>query len=373
MHPPPLVERRKRRAAGLSVASNTFLALAKLGVGLITGSVAVLSEAVHSGMDLVAAIIALAAVVLASQPPDASHPHGHGKIEDLSGAVEALLIFGAVAFIGYESIHRLVEGGEVRQPLLGVIVMGASSVINLAVSWYLGKVARETDSSALMADAAHLRSDVYTSAGVLVGLSLVYLTGIGWLDPAAALAVALLIVLEAWRITSRTVGELLDRGLPEQERALIEQVMDKAGVSYHALRSRKSGSTRKIDLHLDVPPKATAEEVHDLCDRLEAAVGKVLPGTQVLVHPEPTLELDRTRPAVELARQILDGHRELFLGYRDLHAHEDGGQVHISLRMSLAPGTTVEEIQSLVEHLRGHLRGRLPEAEVYIHPEVGQG
>ncbi len=122
-----------------------------------------------------------------------------------------------------------------------------------------------------------------------------------------------------------------------------------------------------------MPPKATAEEVHDLCDRLEAAVGKVLPGTQVLVHPEPTLELDRTRPAVELARQILDGHRELFLGYRDLHAHEDGGQVHISLRMSLAPGTTVEEIQSLVEHLRGHLRGRLPEAEVYIHPEVGQG
>jgi len=364
------VERRKRRAAALSVGSNTLLVGAKVAVGWITGSVAVMSEAVHSGMDLVAALIALAAVIYASRPPDESHPHGHGKMEDLSGALEALLIFGAVVFIGYESIHRLVAGGDVEQPLLGVAVMAASSVINFVVSWYLGKVGTETDSSALLADAAHLRTDVYTSLGVLVGLGLVYFTGLNWLDPAAALAVALLIVFEAWRITSRTVGELLDRGLPPEERRQVEELLTREGISFHALRSRKSGATRKLDLHLDVPPKATAEEVHALCDRLEAGVQQVLPGAQVLIHPEPMRELDRTLPAVEIARELLEGHRELFVDYHDLHAHEEGGRVHIALRMRLAPDATVSELRRIIAHLTEHLQALLPEAELFVHPEA---
>jgi divalent metal cation (Fe/Co/Zn/Cd) transporter len=233
-------------------------------------------------------------------------------------------------------------------------------------------VGRETDSSALLADAAHLRTDVYTSMGVLVGLGLVHFTGVDWLDPASALAVALLIVLEAWRITSRTVGELLDRGLPPEERQKVERVLADEGISFHALRSRKSGPTRKLDLHLDVPPKATAEEVHALCDRLEEGVQRVLPGAQVLIHPEPMRELDRTSPAVEIARELLEGHRELFVAYHDLHAHEEGGQVHISLRLRLEPGTTVEELQALIAHLTGHLRELVPEAELYVHPEAGE-
>ena len=363
-------DKRKWRAAALSVGSNTLLVGGKVAVGLITGSVAVISEAVHSGMDLVAAIIALVAVIYASRPPDESHPHGHGKMEDLSGALEALLIFGAVVFIGYESIHRLVAGGGVEQPLLGVAVMAVSSVINFAVSWYLGKVGRETDSSALLADAAHLRTDVYTSLGVLVGLGAVYFTGLHWLDPAAALAVALLIVLEAWRITSRTVGELLDRGIPVEERRQVESLLASEGIKFHALRSRKSGPTRKIDLHLDVPPKATAEEVHALCDRMEEGVQKVLPGAQVLIHPEPMQELDRTMPAVETARDLLERHRHMHVGYRDLHAHEDGDEVHIALRLRLEPGTTVAELQQVIDHLTGHLRALLPDAELYVHPEV---
>ena len=362
--------RRKQRAAALSVVSNTVLVAGKLVVGLITGSVAVISEAVHSGMDLVAAVIALVAVTISGRPPDENHPHGHGKVEDLSGAVEALLIFGAVVFIGYESIHRIVGGGSVEQPMLGVAVMAASSLINAAVSWYLGKVGRETDSSALLADAAHLRTDVYTSMGVLVGLGLVHFTGLDWLDPAAALAVALLIVLEAWRITSRTVGELLDRGLPPEERRQVEELLAAEGISFHALRSRKSGPTRKLDLHLDVPPKATVEEVHALCDRLEDGVRRVFPGAQVLIHPEPMGELDRTSPAVEIARELLESHHDLFVEYHDLHAHEEGAQVHIALRLRLEPGTSVAELQRLIDHLTGHLRTLLPEVELYVHPEV---
>ena len=361
--------RVKQRAAGLSVLSNIMLVVGKLVVGLITGSVAVISEAVHSAMDLLAAIIAYTAVTLSGRPPDEDHAHGHGKIEDLSGAMEALLIFGAVAFIGYEAITKLVTEIRVEQIHLGVIVMGVSSAVNVAVSWYLQRVGRRTDSMALLADAAHLRTDVYTSLGVLVGLTLVHFTGVQIIDPVAALAVSLLISLEAWKITRHSVGELLDRSLPPEELTLVQEIIQRAGLKFHGLRTRKSGSTRKIDLHLDVSPKATAEQVHELCDGVEREVEAALPGAQVLIHPEPDVELDRTEPAGQQVTRILEGHRRLFSDFSDVHVNEDEGRIHVIFRLGLAPETSVQQAQQIAQHLDQHIQEHLPGAEVFIHPE----
>jgi cation diffusion facilitator family transporter len=363
------VGRSKRRAAALSVGSNTLLVLGKLVVGLLTQSVAVISEAVHSAMDLLAAVIALFAVTYSDRPPDADHPHGHGKMEHLSGAVEALLIFGAVLFIGYEAIEKLIEGGQVQQIYLGAIVMGVSAVVNIFVSWHLYRVGNRTDSDALLADAAHLRTDVYTSLGVLVGLLLVHFTHLQWLDPAVAMAVALLIVYEAWSITRRSVGGLLDQSLPESERQIVQRIIDAEGLTFHELRSRKSGATRKIDLHLDVSPKATAEQIHQICDRIEAEIAQELPGAQMLIHPEPLLELDIEHTFQLWVEQILDHHKTLFLGYSDLHTHETASGVHISLRLQVDPVLTIAEVYRVTDHLAGHIMRHIPEAHVYIHPE----
>jgi cation diffusion facilitator family transporter len=278
----------KRLAAAVSVGSNTFLVVGKVIVGVITGSVAVMSEAIHSGMDLLAAMIAFVAVSYSDRPADANHPHGHGKIENLSGAIEALLIFGAIIFIGYEAIGKLIHGGKVEHIYLGSIVMGVSVAVNTGVSIYLQRVGKRTESEALLADAAHLRTDVYTSLGICVGLMLVNFTGRQWLDPVSALAVALLIIWEAWVITRRSVGVLLDEALPEEDVAVLREEVAAQGVTFHALRTRKLGSTRTFDLHLDVDPRSTIAAVHAVCDRIKEGVRRRLPGSQVLIHPEPT-------------------------------------------------------------------------------------
>lgn len=367
--PLPQEGRRKRRAAALSVGSNTLLVLSKLVVGLWTGSVAVISEAIHSAMDLLAAVIAMVAVSLSDRPPDDDHSYGHGKIESLSGAVEALLIFGAVVFIGYEAIEKLLHGGAVKQVYLGAAVMGVSALVNIVVSWHLQRVGRQTDSEALLADAAHLRTDVYTSLGVVLGLLLVQFTGIHWLDPVAALAVALLIVHEAWVITSRSVGMLLDRSLPQQDLQAVERIIRATGLTFHALRSRKSGAERKIDMHLDVSPKATAEQIHAICDRIEDEIRRELPRAQVLIHPEPTLELDPSQTVRWWVEQVLAQHEDLFLSYSDLQTHEDPDEVHVSLRLQLPPDTSVMQAQGIYEHLLSHIEQHVPHARLYIQPE----
>lgn len=358
--------RSKRRAAAVSVASNTCLVLGKLVVGVMTSSVAVISEAVHSAMDLLAAVIAFVAVSLSDRPPDLDHPHGHGKIESLSGAIEALLIFCAVVFIGYEAIEKLIHGGAVERIHLGAIVMGGSAVVNTVVSCYLQRVGTRADSEALLADAAHLRTDVYTSLGVFAGLLLVHFTGVQWLDPVTALVVALLIVREAWLITRRSVGNLLDESLPATDRAAVEAAMRDLGVSFHALRSRKSGSARKIDLHLEVPATASAASVHALCDRIEEAIHARLPNAQVLIHPEPAVESGVLRDADTRVNAILAQHRRRLRGYRELRVCNCDGTLHIALRCGVAPTTTAEEIDELSAHLGRHINEQLPGAQVFI-------
>lgn len=363
--------RSKRRAAALSVGSNTALVLGKLFVGILTGSVAIISEAIHSAMDLLAAIIALVAVSLSDRPPDRDHSFGHGKIESLSGAVEALLIFGAVVFISHEAIDKLLHGGEVRRIYLGAVVMGVSALVNTVVSWHLQRVGKRTESEALLADAAHLRTDVYTSVGVVIGLLAVQLTGIHWLDPAVALAVGLLIVHEAWVITRRSVGVLLDESLPEADLSVVERIIKQKGLTFHALRSRRSGPERRIELHLDVGPKSTATQIHAVCDQIEDEIRGELPNTQVMIHPEPRVEHDDTQTVKWWVLQTLEQHQDLFSGYSDLHVGDCPQGPRVAFRIKVAPQTTVAELHHLCEHLTEHIRQHVPDVNVCIQPEPG--
>lgn len=360
----------KRRAAALSVSSNTLLVLSKLVIGILTGSVSVISEAIHSAMDLLAAIIAFIAVSFSDRPPDLDHPHGHGKIESLSGAVEALLIFAAVIFIVYEAIEKFIHGGKVEHLYLGSVVMGFSALVNIGVSWYLQRVGKKTDSEALLADAAHLRTDVYTSLGVLLGLVLVQITGQQWLDPVAALAVGVLITREAWQITRRSVGNLLDESLPETERQKVEQAIQQTGVIFHDLRSRKSGATRVIDLHLNVSPTSTVEQVHKLCDRIEESIKHEIPRAQVLIHPEPEVGLPDRQSLPEWVKQLLDQHQDLFITYSDIQAFANANGQGIAFRLRLKPSLSLRRIQEISEHLTQHILQHVPQAKVFIQPIV---
>jgi len=290
------VEQRKVRAARISVLSNTTLVVGKLTIGLLTGSVSVVSEAIHSAVDLLAAAIALFAVRSASKPADTEHPYGHGKIENLSGTIEALLIFVAAGWIIYEAVHKLIERSPVEMAGLGVAVMGFSAVVNYYVSRMLFRVGVATDSIALQADAWHLRTDVWTSVGVMLGLGLIVgsrLIGSGidlwWIDPVAAIGVALLIIKAAYDLTRQSLRDVLDESLPEGERQWIgEEARAFEGVlGLHGLRTRKAGQLRFIEFHLLVEPDMSVLASHDLAHRVSARIKERFEQSSVTVHVEP--------------------------------------------------------------------------------------
>jgi len=292
--------RRNRAAATLSVASNATLAVAKLVVGLVTGSVAVLSDAANSAGDLVASGIAFAGVRAASRPADEDHPYGHERSENLAALVEGLLVLAAGGAVAVEAARRLITGSAGLVSLdLAVGVMVASALVNLAVSARLRRVAHATSSPAIAADAAHIASDVWTSAGAAAGLAVVWATGWTRVDAAVGVAIALYVVAVGARIAWRAGQILMDQALPEQEMDLISATLDefaaREGVGFHALRARRSGTKRHIDMHMVVDPDTTVREGHALSGRVKAAVRRALPGSEVLIHLEDHDRGDRDR------------------------------------------------------------------------------
>ncbi|MHB0911825.1 MAG: cation diffusion facilitator family transporter [Armatimonadota bacterium] len=285
-------DRRKSRAAALSVMSNTTLVGAKLAAGLAAGSVAIISEAAHSAVDLLAALIAFVAVRKSGEPADWEHPFGHGKYENVSGAVEALLIFAAAVWIVLEALRKLADPTPVHDLGLGMIVMGISALVNIGVSAHLFRVGRETESPALIADGWHLRTDVWTSGGVLVGLVIAQVGGPSfyWVDPVTAIAVAALITKAAWNLTAESVRDLLDVRLhPEEEQAIRDAVEPLAPsvCGVHNLRTRKSGNMRFIEMHITVDERMTVGEAHRLHDALVGEIKKQFPISRVMIHIEP--------------------------------------------------------------------------------------
>ncbi len=296
--------RANRAAALLSVVSNSCLVIVKLVLGVVTGSVAVLSEAAHSASDLLASGIAFVAVRASARPADRDHRYGHEKAENLAAAVEGLLILAAGILVAFEATRRLVLGGEPVVHLeLAIGVMAVSAVVNVLVSRHLRRVARRTGSPAIEGDAAHLSADVWTSAGTAAGLTAVAITGWEPLDAVIALLVAAYITWLGARLTHRAIQVLLDQALPDDEMAHIEAVLRDLtgdGVSFHALRARRAGSTRHIDLHMVVPPHTTVRDGHRMSGAVKARLRAVLPDADVLIHledhprmPEPGLEPGR--------------------------------------------------------------------------------
>jgi cation diffusion facilitator family transporter len=280
----------KQKAARVSIASNTTLILLKLVAGILTGSVSLIAEAVHSLMDLAAAIIAFISVRISDRPPDQDHPYGHGKAENISGVAEGVLIFAASGIIIYEAIRRLIVGTTLEFLDVGIGIMIASIVVNVIVSRHLFKVSSEQDSLALEADAYHLRSDVITMSAVLAALLVVRFTGFTIFDPIAATFVAVFMGRAAYNITRKSFGGLVDSRLSQSEEDKIRScIMEHGGqlVGFHNLRTRKAGSERHIDLHLVVPKNADVEEAHRLCDHLERDIKQCLPRSDVVIHVEP--------------------------------------------------------------------------------------
>jgi len=299
--------REKTGAALLSVLSNTALVVLKTVVGIFTGSVSVLAEALHSGLDLVAALIAFFSVRIADQPADDDHPYGHGKVENLSGLIEALLISAAAVLIVKEALDKMHSGVEMKHIEWGIAVMVFSTVVNIAVSGVLFRTAKRTDSIALLADAEHLRTDVFTSIGVFAGLGLIKLTGHKIIDPIAAIAVAGLIFYISIKLIWEATTPLLDATLPRRDRERIDAILrgcDPQVVGWHKIRSRKSGSWRFIDLHLQVQSELTIREAHDLSREVEECIKRDLPRAQVLVHVEPAEDAEPRdlRPPDEKSR-----------------------------------------------------------------------
>ncbi len=283
--------RSKSGAAALSIASNSILIALKLAAGAITGSIAIITEAIHSLIDLVASVIAFISVRKADEPADEEHPYGHEKVENLAATIEGILILVGAAVIVYEATHRLVVGASVESLGVGIAVMGLSVLANLVVSGVLYRQARAHESPALEGDAAHLRTDALTSAGVLLGLALVQLTGIDAFDSITALIVAAAIVSAGISIIRRSSGVLVDEVLPDAEMDRIEQAIATARTpevaGYHKLRARRAGRRRHIDFHVQYVSGTTLERAHSLAHEMRDSIEAEIPQAEVLIHVEP--------------------------------------------------------------------------------------
>jgi len=282
----------KTKAAGISIFSNTLLIISKMIVGLFTNSVSIISEAVHSFMDLLAAVIAFLSVKKAAIPADDDHQYGHGKYEDFSGFTEGLLILIAAGYIIYESIGKLLSGKiDYIDSVAGIMVMGLSVVLNLIVSRNLFKVAKKTDSMALLADAEHLRTDILTSVGVLIGLVLIKVTGLKVLDPIVAILVAILIIKAGMTLCISSMKNLLDSSLPEEHLETIKVVLKEYSIdkilSYNNLKTRKAGAQKLIEVTLIMPKDLHLKDSHRLCDAIEADLKKNISNAFITIHTEP--------------------------------------------------------------------------------------
>ena len=290
------IQQKKERVAMLSVASNSFLVLFKVIVGFLIGSVSIMSEAIHSGVDLLAAMIAMFSVKTSSVPADSDHPFGHGKIENISGFVEALLIFIAAFWIIWEALKKLISSPAIEHAGWGVGVMLFSAVMNFIVSQKLFQVGKEADSIALQADAWHLRTDVYTSAGVMAGLGIIWIGheffsahNINWIDPVVAICVAVLILHAAFKLTVNSMRDLMDVQLPPEEEGYIRNIISRETVIYgfHQLRTRKAGHIRFVEFHIKVNPQMSVHDSHSITRTLKKNIRDKFSESTITIHIEP--------------------------------------------------------------------------------------
>jgi len=293
---PVNAETEKQSAALNSVGAAVFLTSLKIVIGLWSGSIGILAEAAHSGLDFVAALVTYIAVRASTKPPDAEHHYGHGKIENLSALVEAGLLLATCGWIIFEAVGRLTHNGkQVEASVWAFGVMAISIVVDVTRSRMLRRVALKHRSQALEADALHFSTDIWSSAVVIVGLIGVKLASsfpsLGFLakaDAIAAILVAAIVVVVSLQLGARTVQALLDAapsGIAERLKTAVEQM--EVVRDCHAVRIRHSGPHYCVDLHVSLDGSQTLQQAHEITERIEQVVHAVLPGADVTVHPEP--------------------------------------------------------------------------------------
>lgn len=278
------------RFAWLSIAAALLTIAIKVSAYLFTGSVGLLSDALESGINLAGAVMALGMLIIAARPADDDHPYGHSKAEYFSSGVEGMLILVAAVSIGIAAIHRFIAPKPIDQVGLGLILSGVASLINLGVSLVLFKAGKKHHSITLEADAMHLMTDVWTSAGVIVGVAAVAFTGWLWLDPLVALLVSFNIIWSGLRIVKKSVQGLMDVALPDETLQLIQQILEeyeKSGIQFHALQTRQAGARQFVSIHVLVPGEWTVQRGHELLDRFENDLRKAIHGVIVSTHLEP--------------------------------------------------------------------------------------
>ncbi len=277
-------------SAKLLLVTVLGLFVLKVVVGMVTGSISIWAQAADSSMDIFAAVIAFLTVGLSAKPADHKHPFGHGKVEDIAAGTQAVLLLGTAGAIIYAAIRRIILRESIQLTEAGIGVMLVSMVASILLSRHLFRVAHATGSVALEANANNIRGDVYSTAGVMLGLVAVRLTGLNILDPILALAVSLLILRATYNVGRMAFGGLIDVRLPKAEEDKIiscirEHTSQLAG--FHEMRTRKAGNQRFIDRHLMLPKNASVEEAHRMCDHLEKDMKNRLPNSSVTIHVEP--------------------------------------------------------------------------------------
>jgi cation diffusion facilitator family transporter len=286
-----MIERRGLlRFALLSVVAAVVTIGLKTAAYVITGSIGLLSDALESLANLVAALVALYALWVAARPPDEEHTYGHTKAEYFSSGFEGLLIVAAAVGIVVAAVRRFIEPQPIQDPALGLLTNALASVVNLAVARVLLRVGKRHESITLEADAQHLMADVWTSLGVIAGVTAAVATGWHRLDPIVAIAVALNVLRSGFRLMRRSMYGLLDTSLPEETLGEIKAILDAhsgAGVRYHALRTRQAGARRFISFHILVPGNWTVQRGHDLLERIEERIREVVSNSVVDTHLEP--------------------------------------------------------------------------------------
>ena len=280
----------KIKAATFSICGALTLAIIKLVVALLSGSMAVMASAIDSLLDILMSGVNFMAIRHAEQPPDQSHPFGHGKFETLATLFQALVISVSGGWIIFESVVRLNQHKFLKNIDQGIGVLALSAIVSWFIAQYLSKIAKQTDSSALEADSLHFRMDIYSNLGLMVGLLMVRWFNVYWLDPALSILVASYILHEALQLIKRSLTDILDHELPVEIQQQVHQLINSHEgplAGYHGLRTRRAGSLKIMDFHLEVCKDMTVAEAHKLSNSLEKKIEREISGANVIIHIEP--------------------------------------------------------------------------------------
>jgi cation diffusion facilitator family transporter len=361
-----IAKKEKSKAASSSVAAAMFLTLIKLVVGLLTGSLGILAEAAHSGLDLVAALVTLFAVKISDQPADEGHPYGHGKMENLSALVETLLLLLTCVWIIYEAIQRLFfKSVEVEASIWAFVVMSISIAVDISRSRMLYAAARKHNSQALEADALHFSTDIWSSSVVIGGLVLVWLSerlGPEWTwlvngDAVAALAVALIVIYVSYQLGKRAVSVLLDAAPPGLSGEITREAGKVPGVrGVGPVRVRQAGASVFVDLTVNVERSASLEEAHQIADEVDESLSKIVPRGDVVVHVDPI-----RLPDEDLSQTVSVLATRFGLQTHNVHAHEVRGRYFVDLHVEVPSNLTLEQAHDQVSRLEQAVHEELPQ------------